>query len=259
MNMIFVADIGNTSITVGVYCAGKLKFTTKLPTKRQGSAAEYEKRLGEFFELSGILSSDMLSSVISSVVPEVMEEFIRAVENITGTQPYIVGERYNGNLKIEILPIGSLGADLIADSVGAIRKYPLPCLIADLGTATKILVIDKNGVFRGCTISPGVKISLDALNEHTSLLPSVSLIKPKKAIGENTVECMQSGIVFGTAAMLDGLIKRMKAELECDEVTVVATGGYSKEIISCCETEIIFDENLLLDGLKAICDEAEKH
>ena len=125
----------------------------------------------------------------------------------------------------------------------------MPCLVADLGTATKIIVVDRDGKFVGCTISPGVKISMDALAAKASLLPSVSFKAPKKAVGANTAECIQSGVVFGTAAMLDGLIRRISNELSLENATVVATGGYSKGIIPCCETEIIYDENLILDGL----------
>ena len=250
--MILAVDIGNTSITLGVYKSQKLLFTTRIYTDRHKSADEYAIKILDIFNLYGIESSEFDDTVISSVVPEITPFFTSALEKLTKKEPIIVGEKYNGNLKVDILPISHLGADLIAASVGAIKKYPLPCLIADLGTATKILVIDKGGRFRGCTISPGIKISLDALASNTSLLPAISLEKPLRAIGENTVECMQSGIVFGTAAMLDGLVKRIKSELGEENATIVATGGYSKVVSECCETDIIYDENLLLDGLLEI-------
>lgn len=254
--MILTADIGNTSITLGAYKADELIFSSRMFTNKQKSSDEYAVSLLDMFSLYGVTEKDFSGCAVSSVVPEVTADFVKALEKVTGSTPVIVGEKHHGSLKVHILPVSYLGADLIAASVGAIKKYPLPCLVADLGTATKILVIDEDGCFRGCTISPGVKISLDALAQKASLLPTVSLTKPERAIGENTVECMQSGIVFGTAAMLDGLIARIKAELGSDDVSVVATGGYSKGIIPCCETEIIFDETLLLDGLKAIYDEA---
>lgn len=254
--MIITVDIGNTSISVGAYDGDFLAFTSAVLTERNKSCEDYTSDIGDMLSLNGLSGVSFSGSIVSSVVPEVTDSIVGALRKITGTEPLIVGEKYNGNLKVEILPVSYLGADLIAASVGAIKKYPLPCLVADLGTATKILVIDENACFRGCTISPGVKISLDALSEKASLLPEISLERPERAIGENTVECMQSGIVFGTAAMLDGLISRIKAELGSEKVTVVATGGYSKEIASCCETEIIYDENLLLDGLNAIYYEA---
>lgn len=136
------------------------------------------------------------------------------------------------------------------------KKYPLPCLVIDLGTASKILAIDSDGYFLGCAIAPGVKLSLDALAEGAALLPSISFTKPAHAVGTNTAECMQSGSVFGTAAMLDGMTKRMLSELGVKKAAIVATGGLAKGIVTCCETEIIYDENLILDGIKAIYDES---
>ncbi len=255
--MLLAVDIGNTAITLGTYKKGELVFTSRMLTDRHKSADEYCEDLLEIFRFYGASQHGFSGAIISSVVPEVCPAFSQAVQKAIGKAPLTVGEKYNGNLKVYILPISHLGTDLIAASIGAINKYPLPCLVADLGTATKILVIDKDGVFRGCTISPGVKISLDALSKNASLLPEISLESPEKAIGENTVECMQSGIVFGTAGMLDGLIKRISKELDEENITVVATGGYSKTVIECCETEIIYDENLLLDGLREIYTQAQ--
>lgn len=253
--MLLAIDIGNTSVSIGAYKNDELIFTARLLTDRKEDTVGYTVKLLDILSLNGVKPSDFSGAIISSVVPELTEHLSVAVCKTTGKKPLLVGAQHNGNLKVDILPVSYLGADLIAASIGAINKYPLPCLVADLGTATKILVIDKDGVFRGCTISPGVKISLDALSERTSLLPEISLEKPERVIGENTVECMQSGIVFGTAAMLDGLISRIKKELGAEKVTVVATGGYSKTISECCETEIIYDENLLLDGLREIYED----
>lgn len=254
--MLLAVDIGNTSITVGAYRKNELVFTSKILTDKTKDADGYTLALKDIFTSNGISYKELSGAIISSVVPEVTDNFSLAVEQLTGKKPLTVGEKHNGSLKVYILPISHLGADLIAASVGAISKYPLPCLVADLGTATKIIAIDRQGIFRGCTISPGVKISLDALAQRASLLPEISLTRPDRAIGENTVECMQSGIVFGTADMLDGLIKRISRELEEKDVTVVITGGYSKAISECCETKMLYDENLILDGLKIIYEKA---
>ncbi|MBP9989031.1 MAG: type III pantothenate kinase [Ruminococcus sp.] len=147
---------------------------------------------------------------------------------------------------------GQVGADLAAVSIGAIEKYSLPCFILDLGTATKIILLDENGMFRGCTISAGVRISTNALSSGTSQLPAISLVAPETSIGTNTVDCIKSGTIFGTAAMLDGLTKRMEKEFGKKINTVIATGGYAKEIVKHCEREIIYDENLIIYGLKKI-------
>lgn len=256
--MLLAIDMGNTNITLGGFDGDKAVFVSRMYTARHKSSDEFAIDFLDIFNLYNVKPTDFTGAVFASVVPELTDPIVRALKRTIGIEPVIVGGEHNGNLKVDILPVSYLGADLIAGSVAAIKKYPLPCLVADLGTATKILVIDKDGTFKGCTISPGVKISLDALAQKAALLPSVSFRAPQKAIGENTTECMQSGIVFGTAAMLDGLIKRIKAELENEDVTVVATGGYSTGIIPCCETEIIYDENLLLDGLREIYITATK-
>ena len=247
--MLLTIDIGNSNITLGAYQNDSLLFVSRMYTARHKTSDEFATKLLEIFRLYHVKASEFTGTVISCVVPEIEGSIIRAVKLITGKEPITVGEKHHGCFEIDVLPVAAIGADLIAAAVAAKAKYPLPCLVADLGTATKIIVVDKSGKFVGCTISPGVKISLDALASRTSLLPSVSLTTPKSAVGTNTVECIQSGVVFGTAAMLDGLIKRIAGELSLENATIVATGGCRRGIISCCEAEIIYDENLVLDGL----------
>lgn len=250
--MLLSIDIGNTNITLGAYREDKLLFVSRMFTARHKTSDEFAADLLNVFRLYGVSASDFSKVVMSCVVPEIEDSVIRATKMITGKKPVIVGAENYGSFEIDILPVSAVGADLICAAVAAKAKYPLPCLVADLGTATKIIVVDKDGKFAGCTISPGVKISMDALAARASLLPAVSFKAPKKAVGTNTTECIQSGVVFGTASMLDGLIRRISNELSLENATVVATGGYSKGIIPCCETEIIYDENLILDGLREI-------
>ncbi len=255
--MLLAIDMGNTNITLGGFRDEQLVFVSRLYTAKHKSSDEFAINFLDIFNLYNVSPSDFSGVILASVVPGLTDPIVRAVKRTTGIEPILVGGEYNGKLKCDILPVAHLGADLIAGAVAAREKYPLPCLVVDLGTATKILVIGKNGEFKGCTISPGVKISLDALTQGAALLPSVSFTAPEKAIGENTVECMQSGVVYGTAAMIDGLIRRIGSELEENVASVVATGGYSPSIIPSCETEIIYDENLLLDGLREIYKVAE--
>ena len=247
--MLLTIDIGNTNITLGAYRDEKLLFVSRMFTARNKTSDEFAAELLNIFKLYEVGATEFSKVVMSCVLPEIEDRVIRAVKMITGKKPAIVGAENHGSFKIDILPVSAVGADLICAAVAAKAKYPLPCLVADLGTATKIIVVDRDGRFVGCTISPGVKISMDALAAKASLLPSVSFKAPKKAVGANTAECIQSGVVFGTAAMLDGLIRRISNELSLENATVVATGGYSRGIIPCCETEIIYDENLILDGL----------
>ena len=144
-----------------------------------------------------------------------------------------------------------LGADLVAGAVGAISEYTLPCVVIDMGTASTISVIDKNGAYLGGVISAGVRLTLKALTENTAQLPAIDITAPKSVIGSNTVDCMKSGLIYGTASMLDGILDRIEDELG-ETPTVVATGGLSKDIIVHCKNEIIYNANLLLDGLREI-------
>ena len=135
--------------------------------------------------------------------------------------------------------------------MAALREYQPPLIVVDMGTATTISVLDQNGSLIGGCVCPGVKISLEALTSRTALLPGISLDQPKKAIGRNTIDCMRSGIMYGTAAMLDGLADRVEAELG-QPLTVVATGGLAPYIMPCCKRKIIYDADLLFKGLALI-------
>lgn len=257
--MLLAIDIGNTSITLGFYKGDELLFVSKMLTDKSKCSMEYSENLLGILGRNKISAKDFDTCVLSSVVPCLTDIIANAVHKLMGIMPILVGEENHGNFKTDILPISQIGSDLIAGSVGANAKYQLPCLVADLGTATKILVIDGDGKFRGCTIAPGIKISLDALSNGTALLPEISLSKPQSCVGTNTVECMQSGIVFGTAAMLDGMFRRISEEMSFKNPTLIITGGYSKGIAECCESDVIYDENLLLHGLKVISENAKKN
>lgn len=249
--MILTADIGNTNITLGVFQGDSLVFISRLATQRHRTAEQYAIELDAIFRLEGI-SSDFDGAIISSVVPELTSTFKYAIKKVTGCDSLIVAAGIKNGLKIATDNPKELGADLVAGAVGAISQYQLPCLVMDLGTATKISVIDEGGVFVGCTIAPGIGISLDALSLRTSQLPAIELSAPDHAIGTNTIECIRSGTVLGNAAMLDGMANRLEKALGKEIKTLVATGGLAKEIVACCEKDIIFNKDLVLQGLLAI-------
>ena len=250
--MLLTVDIGNTNITFGCYEKNKLSIVTRIATDRRLTADQYASELLILLRLREIHRDSFDGAIISSVVPEVTKKLIYAVKNVVDVEPLVLGPGVKNGLNIKIDNPAQLGADMVATAVGAIKKYSLPCFVADLGTATKISVIDSKGVFRGCTIAPGVGISLNALSGGASLLPSLSLDTPKNAIGTNTVTSMQSGIVYGNAEMLDGMFRRLEEELGEQVGTIVATGGYAEDIVRHCNREIIYDENLILDGLAVI-------
>ena len=249
--MILVADIGNTNITLGVYNDDKSVCISRLATQRHRTCEQYAIELDAIFKMEG-LDKKINGAIISSVVPELTRICKSAIKKVMGCDALVVAAGLKNGLKITTDNPKELGADLVAGAVGAISQYPLPCLVMDLGTATKISVIDEGGVFAGCTIAPGISISLDALSMRTSQLPAIELSAPEHAIGTNTIECIRSGTVLGNAAMLDGMADRLEKELGKPIKTLVATGGLAKEIVACCEKEIIFNKDLVLEGLLTI-------
>ncbi len=249
--MILTADIGNTNITLGVFKGDEPVCISRLSTQRHRTTEQYAIELKAVFELENI-NYNFDGAIISSVVPELTRSFKQAIKKVSGCDAIVVAAGIKNGLKIATDNPKELGADLVAGAVGAISQYELPCLVMDLGTATKISVIDENGVFKGCTIAPGIGISLDALSLRTSQLPAIELSAPEHTIGTNTIECIRSGTVLGNAAMLDGMADRLEKELGKKIKTMVATGGLAKEIVACCEKEIIFNKDLVLQGLLTI-------
>lgn len=250
--MILTADIGNTNITLGIFRDDDIIFISRLSTDRHRTESQYAVELKNVFLLDNIDAEKIDGAIISSVVPELTRTIKKAVKMVTGCESLVVAAGIKNGLKIATDNPKELGADLVAGAVGAIAKYPLPCLVMDLGTATKISVIDEGGIFLGCTISPGVEISLNALSRGTSQLPAIELSAPTNAIGTNTIECIRSGTVLGNACMLDGMADKLEKELGKPIKTLVATGGLAKEIVACCEKEIVYNKDLVLEGLLAI-------
>ncbi len=250
--MILTIDIGNSNICFGVYDGEELKFTARAKTDAQRTETEYAVFLDNIFRLRNFDARSLTGAAISSVVPSLTRVFTDAVKLIGDIPTVVVGPGVKTGLNIRIDEPASLGADLVCTAVGAAEAFPLPAIILDLGTATKITVITKNRDFIGGAIMPGVLISLGALSGSTSLLPSIGLGTGKvKVIGANTVDCMLSGAILGTAGALDGLIERYKAELG-EVPTVVACGGLAPGIVPHCKTPIQIMPNLLLDGLLSI-------
>jgi len=190
-------------------------------------------------------------------VPPLTEIFRTAAEQIVGSRPLVVGAGVKTGLNIMIENPASLGSDIVAASVAAMQDFPLPVIVVDMGTATTITVVDKGNRFVGGAIFPGVALSMNALSSGTSLLQKVPIEAPVKCINGGTTESMQSGAVFGNAAMLDGMIDRFEQELGC-EASVVATGGIAAKIVPHCKREIAYEEDLLLKGLGIIYNKNKK-
>ncbi len=249
--MLLTIDIGNTNITLGAFEGSVLRLTARLATQAGRTEDQYAVEIKNILALYDISPEIIEDCIISSVVPTVGKSVSRAVSKLCHIVPLMLGPGVKTGLNIKIDNPSQLGADLVAGAVGALEEYTMPCIVIDMGTASTVSVLDKNGAFLGGVIAAGVRLTLKALAENTAQLTSINIEAPRSVIGTNTTECMQAGLVFGTAAMLDGLIEKIENELgECP--TVVATGGLSKEIIPHCKYDIIYNENLLLDGLRVI-------
>jgi len=247
--MIFAFDVGNSHIVIGMVEDGRVQYTVRFHTDPRETATEYIIKLRQITDFYGLDPTAFEGSILSSVVPRVTEPLKIAVEKLTGKRVMVVGPGIKTGLNLRVDEPGSVAADLIVGSVAASACYGAPAIVVDMGTATTLTVVDKNNCFRGGAIVPGVKLSYGALSAGASLLPDVSILRPKKVVGSNTVDCMRSGAVYGTAALIDGMIGRIEAELGYP-CTVVATGSLAKEIIPCCSRPgIIVDNELLLKGL----------
>ena len=249
--MILVVDIGNSNVVIGGVEGKKILFEARLRTDSTKTSDEYCIDLNSVLDIYNVDNACIEGAIIASVVPQVLNTLQTAVMKLTGRKALVVGPGLKTGLNIAIENPSQTGADLVVGCVAALREHPAPLIIIDMGTATTIVVVDKNGAMIGGAISPGVKISLDALTGGTALLPGLQLDQPKRAIGRNTTDCMRSGIMMGAACMLDGMIDRMEEELGY-KTTVVITGGIAKFVVPMCRHEMIYDKDLLIKGLAAL-------
>ncbi|MBO5322647.1 MAG: type III pantothenate kinase [Oscillospiraceae bacterium] len=249
--MILAVDIGNSNIVIGGVEGENIVFESRIRTDATKTSDEYCVDLKILLDVQGVSPKEIEGSIIASVVPQVLNSFQTAIKKLTGKTSLVVGPGLKTGLNIKIENPAQTGADLVVGCVAALREHKPPMIVVDMGTATTVVVLDETGALIGGSISPGVKISMDALTERTALLPGLQLDQPKKAIGKNTIDCMRSGIMLGTACMLDGLIARMEAELGC-KTTVVATGGIAKFVLPMCQTPVIYDKDLIIKGLAAL-------
>ena len=250
--MIFAIDAGNTHIVLGCLEGDRLLFTARVHTDRAKTAEEYALTFRSLCDLHQIDRTQVEGAVLSCVVSELTQALCQAVEIVIHHKPLVVGSGIKTGLNIKIDDPGQLGADLVVGAVAATEKYPKPMIIFDMGTATTMSVIDRQGRFLGGAILAGLRLSVDSLSSGTSQLPRIQLAVPPRVISSNTVECMQSGAIYGHAAMLDGLIDRVEAELGEPMASVIATGGLASTVLPLCRREISLEEDLMLQGLKLI-------
>ena len=246
--MLLAIDIGNSNIVIGCMNGMQIENEFRIATDFVKTSDQYCIDLKNVLSLCDIHVQDLEGVIISSVVPPLLNSFRSAVMKLTGKKPMVVGPGIRTGLNIQMENPAQIGSDLIVAAVAALSRFEPPLIIIDMGTATTITAIDKTGTYVGGCISPGPKISAEALSARTAQLPAISLESPKKAIGKNTIDAMRSGVMLGSACMVDGMIDRIDAELG-GGATVVATGGIARFILPMCRREIIYDRDLLLKGL----------
>lgn len=248
--MLLAIDVGNTHITLGVYARAKQICHWRVSTDRRKTADEYGVLLRQLFAVQQQDMAQIDAVALSSVVPPLTASMIEMSNHCFGVKPLVVGPGIKTGMPIRFDNPKEVGADRIVNGVAAFHKYGGPVIVVDLGTATTFDVISAKGEYLGGAIAPGVGISTDALFSYAAKLPRVELVKPPSVIGKNTVNCMQSGIIYGLYGQVEGIINRMKKEIP-GVVKVVATGGFAFLFAQEGIVEQV-DPFLTLEGLRLI-------
>ena len=242
---------GNTNIVLGCVDDNKTYFIERLSTIKTKMELEYAIDIKMVLDIHGIKPEKLEGAIISSVVPQITYVVKEAAEKILKKETLVIGPGVKNGLNILMDNPAQLGSDLVANAVAGIAEYKAPMMIFDLGTATTVSVIDEKKNYIGGMIYPGVNISLNALTENASQLQGIGLEAPKRIVGKNTIECMKSGVLYSSAAAIDGIIDRIEEAIG-QPMTAIATGGLSKKIVPYCKREVILDDDLLLKGLLII-------
>jgi type III pantothenate kinase len=251
IDLIFVFDVGNTNIVLGVYKSDELKYHWRVETHRNRTEDEFGMIIKSLFDNSGLSFSDIDGIIISSVVPPIMFALERMCQKYFHLKPLVVGPGMKTGLNIKYENPREVGADRIVNAVAAIHEYGSPLIIVDFGTATTYCYVNEHRQYMGGAIAPGINISTEALYSKAAKLPRIEITQPESVIGKNTVAAMQAGIVYGYVGQVEGIVKRMMEQSE-QKPTVIATGGLSNLIAKESTIIDIVDPYLTLKGLQLI-------
>ena len=249
--MILAIDIGNTSLEMGCVDNDEILFHERIGTDLRKTELEYTIAFKGILNFFSVNLNAIEGVIMSSVVPSLTNTIETAIEKLTGKKAMIVGPGVKTGLNILLDNPTDMGADLVANAVAGIAEYGFPLIIVDMGTATTIEVVDRKGNYIGGAVMPGFNSSFYSLIRSAARLPNIEPEAPGKTIGKNTIDCMKSGIVYGNASMVDGMIDRIEKELGYG-VKIVATGGMAKTLVSVCKHDILLDQELLMKGLNII-------
>ena len=249
--MLLATDIGNTNIVFGGMQNGEIRFQARIATDKNKSSDQYAMIFLKLMKAYGVDPGEICDCIISSVVPPVLNAVRTGLQKILNLKPMVVGPGLKTGLNIRTENPAQVGSDRIVAAVGALQSYEAPLILLDMGTATTFEVVGKGNTYLGGCIIPGVRTALDGLVAHSAQLPGISLEAPAKVIGTNTVECLQSGLLCGAAAMVDGMVERIEEELG-EPAQLLATGGIAPLVVPLCRRRIRLEENLVLKGLAVI-------
>lgn len=255
--MLLTIDIGNTNMVFGLFEETELLGSFRLSSNSTSTSDEIGIMAVAYFERYGYKPEDVKACIIASVVPQIMYSITSAIIKYFGIAPLVIGTDVDTGLTFDprCYESGKLGVDRAVDCIAALKTYGAPFMIIDFGTATTIDVVGPRGDYQGGTIAPGLQVSLDALISRTATLPRVELQMPPTVLGRNTVEQIQVGVVAGYVGNMEYLIRRIKEELNCPNIKVIATGGLSRMIAQQTDMIDIVDTQITLDGLRMIYDD----
>jgi type III pantothenate kinase len=249
--MLLAIDLGNTQTHIGMFRDGELVESWRLATIRETTGDELATIMVNLLQLRGLSLDDVDDAILSSVVPQLTPEYERLAERYLSGRMLVVGPHLKTGMAIRIDNPRELGSDRLVNAVSAYAKVGGACVVADFGTTINFDAVSSDGEYLGGVIAPGIEMSLEALHQRTAKLPEIDLAPPDSAIGPGTLAAIRSGIVYGFAGSVDGIVTRIREELG-DEATAIATGGMANVIVPFCDEIDEVDDLLTLTGLHII-------
>ncbi|MCC8141153.1 MAG: type III pantothenate kinase [Lachnospiraceae bacterium] len=256
--MLLAVDIGNTNITIGVFKGKRLVTTYRMATVYTRTSDEYGMVMCELLEKNGVAVEEITDVIVGSVVPDVMHSITNSIIKYFNTKPIIIEAGIKTGIRVAGRNPRQVGADRIVDAAAVYELYGGPAIVIDYGTATTFDLVDEDGTFTACVIAPGVRTSAQSMWTMAANLPEFEIRKPRTILAQDTISCMQAGLVYGQVGQTEYIVNRMKEEFGRDDVKVVATGGYGRIIEK--ETDIIdkYDPQLTLHGMRIIFERQKK-
>jgi len=249
--MLLVLDVGNTQTHFGTFDGEELTQHWRFATVRESTADELGAKLANLLDLRGLSFGDVQASIVSSTVPQLGAEWRVVGERYLGHQTIVVGPGIKTGMPIRYENPREIGADRLVNAVAAYDRIGEACVVVDFGTAITFDPVSAEGEYLGGIIAPGVEISMEALTERAAALPKIDLVEPRTLIGKTTVDAIRSGIVYGFAGQVDGIVRRLREELG-EETATIATGGLAQAIVPFTEEIDETDDLLTLTGLRLL-------